>query len=36
MREIDPDLRISTYLPITSPFRRSEDRMALQRASLPA
>lgn len=40
MREIDPDLRISTYLPITSPFRRSEDRNlcieALQRAGLPA
>jgi predicted Zn-dependent protease len=36
MREIDPDLRISTYPPITSPSRRSEDRMALQRAGLPA
>ncbi|MBJ6128393.1 hypothetical protein [Microvirga splendida] len=40
MREIGPNLRISTYLSITSPFRCSEDRNlcieALQRAGLLA
>jgi hypothetical protein len=34
MREIGPDLRISTHLLIKSTFRCSEDRMALQRAGL--